>query len=371
MRTNTPLFGFLYKELRQTLRDPKMRVALFVAPIFQLTLFGIALTNETRNVRLAVAYAPDDRLAEEIYLRSIASGWFVPASVTGVDPYGWIENREADAVLVAPSTSLARGLQRGNASLQLLINSQNAVRAQSIEAYLKSILHEMTVSHQATLAPSVAGSAPISFDVRPMYNPTFETSVYMVPGVMSMLVCIVTIILTGMSLAREKEVGTLETLISAPIRPIDVVLGKTVPFVLMGMVQMPLVLTAAVVLFDVPVRGPLAFLGIAAFFFVITTVSIGLLISTLAKSQQQAMLGGFLFLFPATLLSGLMFPLENMPLFMWWIAQINPLTHFVGLLRNILLKGGSLDYFVIHTGILAALSVAALAFAIRRFRTTL
>jgi ABC-2 type transport system permease protein len=243
-----------------------------------------------------------------------------------------------------------------------LINAQNVIRAQSIESYVRSILREVVALP--------GGGSALRFDVRPMYNPTFETSVYMVPGVMCMLLCIVTILLTSMSLAREKEMGTLETLISAPVRSWEIVIGKTLPYVMLGMLQIPLILSAAVLLFGIPVRGPIIMLLVAGFFFVVTTVSIGLLISTLAGNQQQAMLGGFLFLFPAVLLSGLMFPIENMPLAMWLVAQVNPMTHFIGLLRNILLKGGSLDYFLTHASVLA-LSGAAFSFAaMKRFKTT-
>jgi ABC-2 type transport system permease protein len=245
------------------------------------------------------------------------------------------------------------------------VNAKNVLRAQSVETYLRSIARRVALPADFENRPG------LRFDVRSLYNPTFETSVYMVPGVLCILVCIVTILLTSMSVAREREIGTLETLLAAPVRPRDVVLGKTVPYVVLGMAQLPLILGAAMFLFGIPMRGPLLMLLIAGFFFITTTVSIGLLISTQAKNQQQAMLGGFLYLFPSVLMSGLMFPIENMPLAMQWLAQLNPLTHFVGLLRNILLKGGDPGYFVTRTGALALLASVTVTLALRRFRTTL
>jgi len=357
--------AFLKKELLQTLRDPRMRRVLFIAPLFQLTLFGVALSHEVRNVRLAAVLAPADQGLRDIYQRAIASRWFVAAEVQGEDPFEWIRSGQADAVLVSPPGGLTRAVGRGQADLQLLINAQNVLRAQAVEGYIRSIVPR--VFH-----PEGGGAmGGVRFDVRALYNPTFETSVYMVPGVMCILVCIVTILLTAMSVAREREIGTLEMLISAPVRPWEIVLGKTVPFVSLGMLQVPLILGAAMILFGIPMRGPLWMLLLAAFFFVSTTVALGLLISTLAQNQQQAMLGSFLFLFPAVLLSGLMFPIENMPWAMRMLTELNPLSHFVALLRNILLKGGDLGFFLKHVAALAALAGLSSALALKRFRTTL
>lgn len=357
------LLAFIRKEMLQTLRDPRVRAVLFVVPIFQLTLFGVALSNEVRNVRLAASFRADDHIAREIYDRALASGWFLPAETKGVDPFEWVRAGQADAAIVAPAPTLAREIARGRGELQLLVNAKNSIRAQAVENYIRAVVREVT--RIPTAPPAV-----LRFDVRALYNPTFETSVYMVPGVMCILICVVTILLTSMSVAREREIGTLETLIAAPVKPWEVVLGKTVPYVILGMVQVPLILGAAMLLFGIPMRGPLLMLLIAALFFVATTVSIGLLISTLAQSQQQAMLGGFLFLFPAILLSGLMFPIENMPDFMRLLAQINPLSHFVGLLRNVLLKGGDWGYFLKHTSALAGLATLSATLAVKRFRTT-
>lgn len=369
VKLNPTITGFVRKELMQTLRDPKMRVLLFVAPLIQLTLFGVAISNEVKNIRLAAVHEPRDKVTREIAERSFASRWFVPARTEGQDPFEWVQSGQAEAVLIAPGGTLTREMERGNARLQLLVNARNVVRAQAVENYLHAITQMVALEH-FTAAPGVI-SRPLTFDVRPLYNPTLETSVYMVPAVMSMLVCIATIILTSMALAREKEMGTLETLISAPVTPMEVILGKTLPFVIIGMIQVPLIVTAAVLIFGIPLRGPIIMLAGASIVFIITTVSIGLLISTIAKTQQQAMLGGLLFLFPAIMLSGLMFPLENMPVVMQWIAQVNPITHFIALLRNIMLKGGDTAYFFKHTAMLMLIGSILLFSAVRRFRTTL
>ena len=188
---------------------------------------------------------------------------------------------------------------------------------------------------------------------------------------MSMLVCLITILLTSMSITKEKEVGTFETLISAPILPEEVLLGKTIPYVLLGMSNIPLIMGVAIFIFDLPLRGSIAWFFISSLVFVMCTVGIGTMISTLARNQQQAMMGGFIFLFPAMLLSGLVFPIENMPWGLRVFSYLNPLTYFIEILRNITLKGGDMRLLLFDTLILLAMAVIAIFISWRRFKTTL
>lgn len=352
------LRSFIRKEILQILRDNRMRFVLFVAPMVQLVIFGVALSNETKNVRLAVSARSRDVVLNDLYTRALGTRWFIPAKVSGQDPVDWIQSGEADAVLVQP----AGGVERNDGRFQLLINAQNSMRAQAIESYLKTI-HGKLLMEQSPPLPN-----GLRFEIRALYNPTLETSRYMVPGVLSMLVCLVTILLTAMAVAREKEVGTIETLTAAPIDSWDLLLGKTVPFILIGSVQTPLILIFGVLAFGLPVRGPLLMLIISTLLMITATVSIGLLISTIARSQQQAMMGGFMYLFPSYLLAGLMFPIENMPVYFKPFAYVNPLTHYMGLLRNILLLGGDPTYFIRHALILGGIGTVIAWFAHLRFK---
>ncbi|WP_347359401.1 ABC transporter permease [Bdellovibrio sp.] len=354
------LLGFIRKEFRQTLRDPRMRILLFLAPCVQLTIFGVALSTETKNIRLSVVGAPSDTALHEIHRKALASGWFIPAKVSSSDPFMQIQNNEADAVMVASSEGLDRTLGRQRGKLQLLIDATNVTRAQGIERYFLSIVHSL-----------YAFDPPLEFDVRVLYNPAMRTALFLVPGVMSMLVCLITILLTSMSITKEKEMGTFETLISAPVKPEEVILGKTIPFVLLGMSNIPLILGVAMTLFGMPLRGSLWLLLLSAFVFVCCTVGIGLFISTVAKTQQQSMMGGFLYLFPSVLLSGMVFPVENMPWVLRVFSYVNPLTYFIELLRNIMLKGGDMRLILFNVLILLAMALLAITASWRRFRTTL
>lgn len=364
---NQTLGGFIKKEFRQVLRDSKMRTLLFAAPVIQMTLFGFALSTDVKNIRLAVPYSRDDTVLEHVYQHALESGWFIPAKTKHADPFEQIQEDEADAVLVPPTGGLTRAIGRGDGQVQLLVNASNVLKAQSIESYMKAVIKSV-VAKDMKQTPDMS---PIQFDMRILYNPSLRSAVFQVPAVMGMLICLITVLLPAMSVSKEKEQGTFEMLISSPATSYEIILGKTIPYVVLGLSNLPLILGVAVLGFGVPMRGSLLELIFSAGIFVCVTVSIGILISTLAKTQQQSMMGGFLFLFPAIQLSGLMFPIANMPAYMKIFAYVNPLTYFIELLRNIMLKGG--DPHVVATNVLVLTFMAAILVFIsfKRFKTTL
>ena len=364
---NRTLLGFIKKELVQTLRDPRMKVLLFVVPVIQLTLFGVAISTEVKNIRLAAVLDSRDTVLRDVYERCISGGWFVPAKGGEQDPYKLIESDAADAVLVPPPGGFTRALGRGNAPLQLLVNATNVLQAQSIEAYMQNIIQE-TLKNDLNFTQL---SSPIQFTTRVLFNPDLDTAIFMVPGTLCMLMIITTMLMANIAIVREKEMGTFEMLISAPVSRSEVIYGKTIPYVILGMSNFPLILAVAVFIFRVPMRGSLMVLFLAAFAFVCTAVALGTLISTYCKNQQQASLAGFLFIFPMIMFSGLLFPVENMPTAIQWISYFDPLTHYMGLLRNIMLKGGGSSYVATHIAILFLMAVVTVIASFRRFHTTL
>lgn len=361
---NPTIIGFIRKELVQAVRDPRARGMLFVMPVIQLLVFGVALSSEIRNVRLAVSARPDDAYSRRLAERFYASGWFVPVAGGEGDPFDWVRSGQAEAVLVAPPEGAMKAMARGRASYQLLVDSSNSVRARGVDTYAQAVLSEHTRDEGGGAQPS------FRFTTRVLYNPTGDTAIFMIPGTLCLMLCLVTTILTTMSMAGERERGTLETLLAAPIAPWEVLVGKTVPFVILGMVDLPLVLIVAALL-GVPIRGPLWLIGLSTLIFVCTTVSIGFLISSYAKDQQQAMLGGFLFIFPSIQLSGVIFPIENMPRLLAWLGWFNPLRYFVIVIRHLLLKGADMGAILPNLAAMAALGMIALFWAGRRFRQTL
>lgn len=348
------IWGFVQKELRQTLRDKRMWALLFLAPCMQMILFGIALTTEARNIRLDVRSEAADTVLDTLQSHALASGWFIDAGPGG----------KADAVLYPPAQGVTRSMARGEGQVQMLVDATNMTRAQSIERYMRGIVQE-------ELQRNAPRQAPLLFNVRLQYNPTLRSAVFMVPGIMSLVMCLTTIILTSMGVAREKEIGTFETILAAPVGAIDVILGKSIPYMLLGLMNLPLILGVAVMLFEVPLRGPLWVLLLASVVFIAATVAIGILISTTVRTQQQALMGGFLFLFPSVLVSGLMFPVENMPWLLQLVSYSNPLTYYMELLRNIMLKGGDPTLVLRNVSVLIGMALFLGWLSMKRFRTTL
>lgn len=365
---NRTLIGFIRKELTQSFRDPSMKFILFVAPIIQMLLFGVAISNEVKNIKLAAFYENNDTIMADIYRDSLTNNWFIKTPAENRDPFELVQSGKADAVIVAPPGGLTHALGRGeDAPIQLLIDATNVVQAQAVENYLKSIINKTINADLKIQAPKM----PVEFDVRILYNPQLETSIFMIPGVMCLLMVFTTMMLTMTAIVREKESGTFEMLISAPLSLSEIIYGKTVPYVIVGMMNIPIILAVALLVFHVPMRGSFFVLLIAAFVFVCTCVAIGALASTFCKNQQQAALASFWILFPAIMFSGLLFPLENMPTVIQWLAYCDPLAHYLGLLRNILLKGGGLQYVILHTSILAIMAILCTYISFHRFRTTL
>jgi ABC-2 type transport system permease protein len=365
---NRTLRGFIKKELTQSIRDPQMKFFLFVAPIIQMTLFGVAASNEVKNIRLAALFDSKDYVMRDIYEHALTGDNFVAAKVGDEqDPYKMVRSGRADAVLIPPPGGLTRNLGRGQAPLQLLTDATNVIQAQSVENYLRTIILKTVQDDLRISFPE----SPIQLDVRVLYNPSLETSIFMVPGVMCTLLVMSTLILSMSAIVKEKERGTLEMLISAPISSSEVIFGKTIPYVILGLTNLPLILSVAVFVFGVPLRGSFAVLLLAAFTFICTCVALGTLVSTFCQTQQQAVLASFLVLFPCIMFSGLLFPIENMPTAIQWVAYLDPLSHYLGLLRNIMLKGGGTAYTVKHISVLAVLAVAFTVISFRRFRTTL
>lgn len=367
MKISKTLIGFIKKELMQSLRDPRMRILLIVMPIVQLSLFGFAISTEIKNVRLAANIEAHDYVLQHIYDQSIASGWFIPVESNAADPYELIEDNKADAVLVPPPGGFTKNLGRDDAKLQLLINSTNVTKAQSINGYMRNIVQRVVETDLKVTPPT----PPIFIESRVLFNPDLQTSVFMVPGIMCMLMVITTMVLANLAITREKELGTFEMLIAAPVSRSEIIYGKTIPYVVIGMSNFPLILCVAIFLFKVPMRGSFIILFIAALAFVCMAVALGSLISTFCKNQQQATLAGFLVIFPMIMLSGLMFPVENMPYSIKWLAFVDPLYHYIGLLRNIMLKGGGGLFVFTHISILISMAAFTVTVSLKRFHTTL
>lgn len=363
------LWGFILKEFIQIRRDKKMIAAIFFVPIVQLTMFGLALTSEVKNIQFVVISKPG-AVARAVEARALASGWFKKVSVKDIadmDPAEIIIERRAEAVLVAPKEGFEYALEHGGKPLQLLVNAINAQRGQQVDAYVRQIVAEVA----AEKGYDFNSANLIQLDARMMYNHYLTTADFMIPALLAMASFIVILNVSGMSIAKEKEMGTMEKLIASPAGPADILFGKTIPYFFIGMFMIIFMYTVGTLVFDIPFRGHFWQLLITGATLMLTALSISTLLSTIVKTQQQAMMASTLFILPAILLSGVFFPTENIPEAFRWVSDFNPLKYAMVNFRDIFLKGGDMALFA-YNAVVSLLMAAVLAvFGFINFKSTL
>jgi ABC-2 type transport system permease protein len=352
------LWSIALKELLQLRRD-RLTLAMMVAlPVLQLLLFGYAIDTDVRHIP-TVVYDQDRSAQSRDFTQAMrATGFYDLAGE--VRSYEEISRalRKGDArvALVVPP-GFASDLARGRtARLQLVVDGSDPQTVAS-------------ATNAATGLAQARSLEPPRIVIEPStwYNPDLETSSHVVPGLVGMILTMTMVMLTAMAIARERERGTLEQLIVTPLRSGELIVGKIVPYVAMGYVQMTLILLLGGLVFGVPFRGSLALLYLIAFVFIASNLALGLFFSTLAKTQQQAMQMSFFFLLPNILLSGFMFPWEAMPTAAQWLSQVLPLTHFLRIVRGIALKGSGFADVSRELAWLSGILVALVLLASSRF----
>jgi ABC-2 type transport system permease protein len=363
-------FAMVRKEFIQMRRDRLTLAMLIVIPALQLLLFGYAIRTEVRNLPTAVL--DESRTSESRALAALLgnSGSFrlIGEVSSRAELEQTIERGRAKAALVIPP-DYARRLKRGEtAQAQVIVDAADPLSSQS--AMSGAALAGAAYGTFAT-DPARRMTTPVEVRVRPWYNPGLRSEAYIVPGIIGILLSITMIVITSMAVVRERERGTLEQLIVTPLGKGALMLGKVVPFVLVGYVQMTVILFLGKLIFDVPIRGsiPLLYAVVAA--FILANLGIGLFISTIARAQAQAMQMAFFVMLPNILLSGFMFPREAMPLLAQWIGLALPLTYFLQILRGILLKDVGMAVLWPQTLVLTGFAVGLLVLSSYRFTKTL
>jgi ABC-2 type transport system permease protein len=381
----------VHKELRQLFRDPRTKRFIFVAPILQLVLFGYAVNTDVR--RSATWLVDHDRTPESRLLVDAftASDYFrvVGRSDDPTVLAGALDRGEAAVGLVVPA-GFARDLRAGRTpAVQVLLDGSNSNTATVAQGYAVRIVQdfarrmapEVTTAVVATAAEggddgmqAGAGAAAVRADVdlraRAWFNPSLESRVYNVPAVVGVIVLLMCMLLTALAVVREREVGTLEQLLVSPLSPGELMLGKTLPVAGIAMVQLVLVTSVALLWFHIPLRGSVPALVVSALLFIVAGLSVGLFISTISSTQQEAFLGMFLFVLPAIILSGFLYPIETMPQVFQTLTLANPLRHFLEIVRDIFLKGAGLSELWGQMLVLAAMAAGGVAFATYRFRAS-
>ena len=364
------LFALLRKEFLQIRRDRMMLRQIVAMPIVQLIILSSAATFEVKTARLWVVDQDQSAASRGLVDRLRASGRFVTAGRShSMD--------EANRALLARRASIILGVQRGFerdltragiADVQLILNAEDGAAAGVTQAYAAQIIRRYATELQPELRPGVPVAPAIDVRARAWYNPELGYRDYMIPGILVQLVTVIGTLLTAMNIVREKEIGTLEQLQVTPLSRGTFIAAKLIPLWIIALVELALGLVVAKVIFAVPMEGSLALVFFAAAVYLTAALGIGLWVSTLAHTQQQAMFITFFIIMVYLLMSGLFTPVRSMPDWAQWLAQLNPLKHFIEVMRALMLKGAGLVDVARELVVLAAFGLVTLSLALRQYR---
>jgi len=357
----TRLSALIIKELLNILRDPKSRTVLLVPPIVQIFIFSFAMTMEAKNIHLGVLNLDAGKAGFELVQRFQEAKTFshilTLRGQTEIAPV--MDAQQALAVLVVP-VDFSRKLETGaTATIQLLLDGRKTNTAQIVRGYAQRILDRFLADRN----PGAAGRMPAVMQTRHWFNPNLEFMWYTVPSLICILSTVISLILTALSVAREREMGTFEQLLVSPLQPFEILLGKALPALFLALCSASLLLGIAIFIFRIPFQGSLTLLCGALVVFLLAIVGIGLFISSLCMTQQQAILGAFVFMPPAVILSGFATPIENMPHWLQTFTSFNPLRWFLIIVRGIFLKDMPPGDVLTNTLPMVVIALATLAAA--------
>lgn len=362
------IIAILYKEFLQMKRDRLTIGLVFMMPLVQLLLFGYAIQTDVRHIPTVVYDQSLSAESREMIDAFQASGYFNITQVA--DNYRQVtEMIDSGQVKVGIifMPDFARQLARGeSAAVQVLVDASDSMVSNSAIATANSI--GMLKSQQVIAQKTGVTQAPYDIRVRPWYNPDGITAYYMVPAILGIIVTMTMVMLTSMAIVRERERGTLEQLLVTPIKSHELIIGKVIPYIAMGYLQITVALLVAALVFDVPIRGSLLQLYLLTLFFITASLGLGILISNIARNQMQAMQMSFFVLLPSIMLSGFLFPRDAMPLLIQYLSNLIPLTFYLTIIRGIVLKGIGLAYLIPQVLALITFTVILLTLSIVKFK---
>ncbi len=364
---------FVRKEFIQLFRDKKNRPILIIAPLVQLLVFGYVVTTDIRNITVGFldqSHTKESRMLIDAFNANKTFN-IIYYTDKPKDLEQKLLKRKIDlAIKVGPDFS-ERIRKRETANIQILTDGSMSNMAAVRIAYTSLVLDGLNQKFIKELYPFKMEYGKVDARIRTWYNPNLYSQNFFVPGIVAFLVMILTLLFTSMAIIKEKEAGTMEQLIVTPIKPYELILGKTIPYIIIALAQMVAVTIFAVFWFHIPLVGSIPLLFFATCIFLLSTLGIGLFISTISSTQQQAMMTTFFFLLPAFMLSGFVFPIANMPQVVQWLTYLNPLMYFLIIIRGIFLKGVGIEVLWPQFISLMILGLIVFAGAVRRFRKRL
>lgn len=362
--------AFVKKEFKHILRDYRTLLILFGMPIAQILLFGFAITNEIKDAKIAILDFSKDNVTREITNKIMSSGYFMLYynlnSVNDIEP-AFKEGIIKEVIIFEPD--FGQNLGKTNlANLQIVADASDPNLANMLIGYTSSIIQD----YQRELSADKRLPPVINTDIKMLYNPNLKSVFMFVPGLMAVILLLVSAMMTSISIAKEKELGTMEVLLVSPLNPLQIIVGKVIPYFVIALINYIIVIVLAKYVFLVPIEGSFALLVLESILFLITSLSLGILISTVSNNQQTAlMISLSALMLPTIILSGYIFPIENMPLPLQIISNIIPAKWFIIIVRGIMLKGITFDYIYVETLVLAGMTLFFILLSIKRFKIRL
>jgi ABC-2 type transport system permease protein len=369
----TRVFAVLAKEFIQLTRDRITYAMLLGVPVMQLLLFGYAINTDPRQLPTAVLVQENSRLARSALAAIANTGYFeiVAQARTPAELDALVRKGDVQFAITIPGDFTRRVIRRDRAQLLVEADASDPAATGGAVAALAALPAEALRHDLEGAARPAAAARPFEIIVHRRYNPENITAYNIVPGLLGVILSMTLVMMTALGVTREQERGTMESLLATPVQPLEVMAGKLAPYVVVGVIQTVIVLVLARLLFDVPMAGGWGGLTLGVFLFIIGSLSLGFLISTLARTQLQAMQLSFFYMLPSILLSGFMFPFRGMPDWTQALGTIIPVTHFLRIVRGALLKGQSFADMGPSLLALAIFVCAVAALALARYRTTL
>ncbi len=365
--------GFIIKEFYHIFRDYRTMIILFGMPIVQVLLFGFAINNDLKNAHIAILDNSRDQATREITRKIVASGYFIlDGYLTGEDEIGPKFRQGKIKEVIIFGDKFEESLRKDKkADVQIISDASDPNMASLLTNYTIGILKD----YQAGLQPAGAGSgAPlqISVESRMMFNPELKSVFMFVPGTITILLMLVCAMMTSITLAREKEMGTMEILLVSPLKPVQIIVGKVTPYMVLSFINAITILLLGYFVFGMPIKGSLVLLLLETILFIFMALSMGIFISTISNNQQTALLISLAgLMLPTILLSGFIFPIENMPLILRVISNIMPSKWFILIIKGIMLKGVGLRYLWMETLIIMAMVTLFIGLSIKKFKIRL
>lgn len=363
-------FGFVKKEFFHIFRDGRTMLVLFGIPVVQLLIFGYVVTNEIKDIKIAIFDQSKDEVTMEISNKIISSGYFkLEKNLDNISNIEEIFREGYVKEVIVFEPDFARKFEReGTAQVQILADASDANTANLIVNYTNAII----MDYVKKVNGSNEMPMKIEPEVRMIYNEGMKGVYMFVPGTMALILMLVSAMMTSISIAREKEMGTMEVLLVSPLKPVQIVTGKVVPYVVFAFINAVTIIVIGHFVFGMPIKGNVLFLLAESFLFISMALSLGILISTMAKTQQVAMfISVFVLMLPTLLLSGFIFPIENMPVILQWLSYIMPPKYFIIIIKNIMLKGTDITFVWKETLILFGMMVFFIAVSVKKFKVRL